>query len=215
MIQQKKWIKHLPKIGGAIALLAIVAFVWWVHSLIPDDSAAPKKMVQQITMITPPPPPPPPPDLKPPPPDEPEMKEEEVAQTPDEQMPDPAEDTPAGEDLGVDAEGGAGGDSFGLVGRKGGRGLLAGGGGGYAALGQRAINDAILEDKKLRRYQYRAILKVWYGSNGSVSRYEINLASGDEEAKSRLELILAKLDLGSPPPADMKQPAKYRINSKL
>jgi periplasmic protein TonB len=214
MTQQKKWIRYIPWITGALGVIAFVAVVLWVRSLIPDETTKPKKMVQQITVIAPPPPPPP--EVKPPEPEEPEMKEEEIVEeTPDEPMPEAAEDTPAGEDLGIDAEGGAGGDAFGLVGRKGGRGLLAGGGGGYAALGQRAINDAILEDKKLRRYQYRAVLKVWYGPDGSVSRYEVDLASGDELAKTRLELLLSKLDLGTPPPPEMKQPAKYRINSKL
>lgn len=214
MAEQKKWIKYIPWAAGAVGIAVFAGIVVWVASLIPDGDVKPKKMVQQITVIKPPPPPPP--EVKPPEPEEPEIKEEEVVEeTPDEPMPEPAEDAPAGEDLGVDADGGAGGDAFGLVGRKGGRGLLAGGGGGYAARGQRAINDAILEDKKLRRYEYRAILKVWYGADGSVSRYEVNLASGDEEAKPRLELILAKLDLGGPPPPEMKQPTKYRINSKL
>lgn len=197
-----------------VALGAFVVVVLWVRSMIPDDNIKPKKMVQQITVIRPPPPPPP--EVKPPEPEEPEIKEEEIIEdSPDDPMPEPADEAPAGEDLGVDADGGAGGDAFGLVGRKGGRGLLSGGGGGYAAMGQRAINDAILEDKKLRRFQYRAILKVWYGADGSVSRYEVDFASGDEDAKPRLELILSKLDLGGPPPSDMKQPAKYRVNSKL
>ena len=39
------------------------------------------------------------------------------------------DNTPAGDKLGLDAEGGAGNDAFGLVGKKGGRSLLAGGNG--------------------------------------------------------------------------------------
>jgi hypothetical protein len=214
MTQQKKWIKHVPKIAGAVALVAFIGAIFWVRSLIPDEATKPKKMVQQITVIKPPPPPPP--EVKPPEPEEPEIKEEEVVEeTPDEPMPEPADEAPAGEDLGVDADGGAGGDAFGLVGRKGGRGLLSGGGGGYAALGQRAINDAILEDRKLRHSQYRAILKVWFASDGSVSRYEVDLPSGDKEVIPLLEMLLSKINLGSAPPPDWKQPQVYRVNSKL
>ncbi|HAZ42809.1 MAG TPA: TonB-dependent receptor, partial [Methylococcaceae bacterium] len=42
--------------------------------------------------------------------------------------PEQAEEPPPGENLGVDADGAAGGDSFGLVGKKGGSGFLGGGG---------------------------------------------------------------------------------------
>jgi len=215
MTQPKKWIRYAPWIASAIGVLAFVAVVLWVRSMIPDDSTKPKKMVQQITMITPPPPPPPP-EVKPPEPEEPEIKEEEIAEeTPDEPMPDAAEDAPAGEVLGVDAEGGAGGDAFGLVGRKGGRGLLAGGS-GYAAKVQRAISDAITEDKKLRRLEYAAVLRLWIDDKGGIDRYDVDIASGDAEAKQYIELALSKIDaLLDIPPKEMAQPIKLRIRSKL
>jgi len=214
MSEQKKWIRFAPWIVGVVGIVVVIAIALWVHSLIPDETVQQKKMVQQITMITPPPPPPP--EVKPPEPEEPEIKDEEVVEdTPEEPMPDAAEDTPAGDDLGVDAEGGAGGDSFGLVGRKGGRGLLAGGS-GYTSKVQRAISDAITENKKLRRLEYAAILKIWIDDSGAIDRYDVSIASGDSEARQYIELALSKMDTRMDiPPKDMAQPIKLRIRSKL
>ncbi|WP_052700215.1 hypothetical protein [Methylocucumis oryzae] len=73
--------------------------------------------------------PPPPPKVEKPP--EPEVKNEveQPEPEPEEPLPDVADEPPPG-DLGLDAEGTAGSDGFGLAARKGGRGLLGGGGGG-------------------------------------------------------------------------------------
>lgn len=214
MTQQKKWIKYVPWAAGAAGIVAFVGVVVWVASKIPDSDSKPKKMVQQITVITPPPPPPP--EVKPPEPEEPEIKEEEVVEeTPDDPMPEPSDEAPAGEDLGVDAEGGAGSDGFGLVGRKGGRGLLAGGS-GYTTKVQRAISDVITEDKKLRRLEYAAILKLWIDDKGGIDRFDVDIASGDEEAKQYIELALSKMNtVLDVPPKEMAQPIKLRIRSKL
>src|SRR5215831_16348542 len=112
-------------IGCAVAVVGLGA-VLVVRHIITADVPAPKKLVQEIKVIRPPPPE----QLPPPPPPPPEEKVE-VNDPPPE--PDPvANNEPPPGDLGLDAEGGAGSDGFGLVGRKGGRDLLGSGGSAFA-----------------------------------------------------------------------------------
>ena len=70
-----------------------------------------------------------PPETEPPPPPPPEEKVDLAEPEPE---PQPSNDPPPGEQLGLDAEGAAGADGFGLAARPGGRDLLASGGSAYA-----------------------------------------------------------------------------------
>lgn len=187
-----KAFKSKPFVIGLVLLVVmlLVLLGYWLVSLLPDQPQA-KKRVQQITVITPPPPPPPPPPQEKL--EEPEIEEEvppeeePIDDSPPEESPDDA--PPPGEDLGVDAEGSGAGDSFGLVGKKGGRGLLdGGGGGGYGVLIQTEINKALLKDPKLKRMAYEAIVTVWLNSDGSIDRHKVRMISGD--AKKELERFL-------------------------
>src|SRR5688500_11671398 len=90
--------------------------------------AGPKRQVAQVVQRArrqPPRPEPPPP---PPPPEE-KIEEPLEQETPEEAPPDESQ---APEQLGLDAEGVAGGDSFGLAARKGGRDLVGTGGAAFA-----------------------------------------------------------------------------------
>lgn len=162
---------------------AILAFGVFLNACSKNDSK-PKKVVQQITVITPPPPPPPPPpeEIK-----EPEVEEEVVEEEIDEAPPEDSAE-PVSEDLGVDAEGTAGGDSFGLLGKKGGTGLLAGG--KYSSYMKAELQKALMKEKKLRNKEYKAIVKLWFGENGEVKRTEVELVSGHDKAKKLLEKFL-------------------------
>src|SRR5262245_32752854 len=108
-------------IGGAVATLAL-GLVLLIKNLATEETKPAKKVVQVQVFR---PPPPPPPEVEPPPP---EIKEEVDVPEPEPVVDSPeVPDVPPGEQLGLDAEGVAGADAFGLVGRKGGRDLLAGG----------------------------------------------------------------------------------------
>src|ERR1700722_13074285 len=116
----------MPIVYGVVVVLVFVGGVLFIRSFLGGAKGGQQpKVVQEVHLIRPPPPPPP--EEKPPPPPPPEEK----VITPQAQpKPDPTPDNhpPPSQNLGLDAEGGAGGDAFGLVGNKGGRDLLGSGG---------------------------------------------------------------------------------------
>src|SRR5690242_976193 len=122
--------------------------VAFVRSFLNSTPAPKQKVVQEIRLVRPPPPPP---DEPPPPPPPPEEK----VDIPDPSKPDPtpSNDAPPAEQLGLDAEGTAGGDAFGLAARKGGRELVGTGGSAvawYGGLLKNQITDVLSADPKTR-----------------------------------------------------------------
>jgi protein TonB len=219
MSGKKNWKRYAPNIiGGLLVMLVAVSLIMFVRNML-DKPVSTKKMVQQITLIQPPPPPP---KLEKPP--EPEIKEEvnvpEPENTPEE-MPDPmADDAPLGEDLALDAEGVAGGDSFGLLGKKGGRDLIGSGGGNpfawYAASVQGDILDFLSEDADIRKLQYSIRVSLWLESSGKVKRAKLLGSTGDRKMDERLKLALKKLQqLRDKPPDGLPQPVNLLITSKI
>lgn len=189
--------------GGAFAL---------VRGFLQGGGGAPKKVVQEIQIIRPPPPP----DLPPPPPPPPPEEEVDIP----EPEPDPVanDDAAPAEQLGLDAEGGAGGDSFGLLGRKGGRDLLGSGGSAfswYAGLLKSEILDQLSEVHAARSGAYSVVVKVWVRSDGSIERIRLAQSTGDRERDSAIESALARMDrISQGPPADMPQPVSLKIVSR-
>ncbi|MBS1212186.1 MAG: TonB-dependent receptor, partial [Proteobacteria bacterium] len=143
MNKKHLFIRYLPVAVGIVLVIAIGIGVYLLQDLF-EKPVQTKKQIQQITVIQPPPPPPPPPEQKPPEPEPEPEKIEEPEPEPEPEQPE-ANEEPPGEDLGVDADGGAGSDAFGLVGKKGGRGLIGGGGGNamiwYGQQLQREISE--------------------------------------------------------------------------
>jgi TonB family protein len=228
-MKNKPWFKYLPLIGGGLLVL-IVAIVVYVFRDAFEKPARSKKQVQQITVVRLPPPPPPPPVQKPP---EPEVKEEKIEE-PDKQPepepekePDPAPeqaDEPAGDQLGVDGEGGAGSDAFGLAARKGGRSLLGGTTGSvihwYGGQIRRVLESELpnlLSDTHASKHSYAVILNIWIGPDGRLSRAELASSSGKPEVDEALRTAIPKLQfaLEKPPPANMPQPVKIRLNARI
>jgi len=221
---KKKLMRHLPLAAGLLLALLAGVGVWLLQGLFEKPAQA-KKQVQQVTIIQPPPPPPPPPEVKPPPPEE---KVEKIEEPKPEPEPEPKaeepDEAPPAEDLGLDAEGGAGSDSFGLVGRKGGHGLIGGGGGnaiiwygGQISKGVEKELDRLLAEGKARQSSFAVVLNVWVGSDGRVSRAELGGSSGKPEVDAELRGALAKLSFSvqRPPPEDMPQPLKIRFTSRI
>ncbi len=215
------WKKHLPRLlGTAIVIGFGVAVVMLIRNFMDAEPQQTKKTVQQITLLKPPPPPPPPPKVEKPP--EPEMKQEKVElpdpETPEE-LPEMADEPPAGDQLGLDADGGAGGDGFGLIGRKGGRGLLSGAGDPnvmYAATLKNRIEEILLNADELRRQAYSVDTSIWVDDRGRVLRVELARGSGDRKLDDLLLEKLSAADMSlQAPPADMPQPVKLRITMRL
>ncbi|MBL8265397.1 MAG: hypothetical protein JNL55_03420, partial [Steroidobacter sp.] len=116
-MSKQRWQRHVPLVIGAVIVLLVGgAMIRFVVQMMAEKDAGPQRPVAQIVKIVRPPPPP---EQPPPPPPPPEEKiEEPLEQQEPEQAPDEA--SPA-EQLGLDADGAAGSDGFGLAARKGGR----------------------------------------------------------------------------------------------
>ena len=214
------WKKHLPKILGVVfvSIVAIGATLF-INNFMEANKSAPKKKIQQITLVKPPPPPPPPPKIEKPP--EQEIKQAEVdIPEPEamEEIPDIADAPPAGDLLGLDADGGAGSDGFGLIGRKGGRGLLSGAGDPnvvYASQLQHEIEDALAQIDELRSFAYSVRADIWVDAMGQVSKVVLVTSTGRKEMDKRLVAVIEDVSLLTTVPEGLPQPIKYRLSSRI
>lgn len=221
--QEHSLIDRLVPVAGVGTILALVGFGgYWVFHSMTGEGPPPPPPVQEISLVKPPPPPPPPPKEEEPM-EEPEVEEEEVeVPEPEQVMEDLPEELndepPPGTELGVDAEGGAGGDAFGLVGRKGGRGLLGGGGsrfGWYAGIIQQDIQSRLSEIEEVRTLGYTVVVKLWLAADGSVETTELERGTGDPDLDLKLRSALTSgFRLSEAPPEDLPQPIRLRISSR-
>lgn len=209
---------RLLRLLPAAAVLVVVSTVgggaWAVYKWLLDQGPDQRKVVQQVTIIAPPPPPPP--ELEKPP--EPEIEEEvELEEDIPEDIPDLADEAPPGEQLGLDAEGGAGGDAFGLIGKKGGRGLLGDNPfGWYAGILRDDITDVLADDQRLRSRRYSVTVDLWIARSGGVERVELLGSTGNREIDRRIETSIAAMRrLSEAPPLEMPQPVRLRITSRI
>jgi len=202
--------KKLPIIFVIVALVVTIFFGFLIKKFV-KDKPTPKKIVQQVTVLLPPPPPPPEieqEEIKP------EIEEEIIEEVMDEAMPEELGES-LSDDLGLDADGSAGADGFGLKARKGGRGFL-GGGSAYASQVQTQINDLIASHNDLPYRDFEGICKIWIDKTGKLEKFEMVNYSGDVEARSILQgLLLAKLRVKSSPPLEMPQPIKFRLRNEF
>jgi protein TonB len=214
----RPWIKTAALWLGGLALLIAAALL--LMKFLSGPSAKPSG-VHQIALIKQPPPPPPP---KPPekPPEPPKVKEEvKIDQPKDEPKPDEpkaADDKPASDKpLGVDAEGGAGSDGFGLAGNKGGRDFLTTGGGGgayYSGLLQRQFYEALSRNRKVLKEEFKVVVKVWLGDDGRVQKADIVSGSGNPKVDDLIQLTLLDMTpLKDIPPSSMR-PMQLRLSNR-
>lgn len=205
--------RHAPLLVGAAVLLLLALGAWYVlNNILNAGGPHTKKTIQQISLIQPPPPPPPPKVEKPPEP--PPVKEEVKLNEPPPEKNDEA--PPPGKDLGVDAEGGAGGDSFGLVGRKGGRDLLGGGRfGWYGNLVKAGVYEALMRDDSARKMTYSVVVKLWLDAQGQIQRLELEHSTGDPAVDASIKKLLPGVRIAEAPPADLPQPIKVRIATRM
>lgn len=207
--------RHVPLVVSAIvALILVVVVVYYLRGMLSGGSPPTKKVVQEIHVIRPPPPPPDVPPPPPPPPEE-EVKISDPQNKPD---PTPSNEPPPSEHLGLDAEGGAGGDEFGLLGNKGGRELVGGGGGNayawYAGLLKNEILDSLQTENSVRSGGYTVVVLVWVRPDGTIDRVHIAQSSGDRHRDQMIEAALSRITrLSQAPPANMPVPISLRIVS--
>lgn len=222
MSSRRSYLRYLPVAVGALVVVVVtIGMVTFIRGMLDESPKAPKKTVQQITFIKPPPPPPP--ELEKPP--EPELEEKVEVPEPEavDDAPEPVagDEPPAGDLLGLDADGGLGADGFGLLAKKGGRSFIGSGDNiskyaWYTSTVQRDIHDALSGNKNIRADHYEVTIKLWLAEDGSVTRFEIVESTANPQLENKLRMAFADLEkLSERPPSDIPQPIKLRITSKL
>lgn len=168
-------------------------------------------MVQEVKIIRTPPPPPP--DTPPPPPEEVDVPEPEP-----QPEPTPSNEPPPG-DLGLDTDGVAGSDGFGLAARPGGRDLVGSGSSQltwYGGLIQSAILAELNNDKVARSRSYSVSVRVWVREDGSLERTELAKSTGDREVDRAIERAAARvMRIPYAAPAALVQPITIRFVSRV
>jgi protein TonB len=206
-------LKHLPVAIGVLIVLGVVLGLVRLVSGMKDTPDTPKREVPQVVKIIRPPP-----DVLPPPPPPPEEKVEEPLPQ-DTPEPEPADEAPPGAELGLDAEGVAGGDAFGLAARKGGADIIGGGGGAafawYTGLIKDGILDALSEDERVRKGNYKLTVRVWLAPDGRVERIALVDSTGNAQLDAAVEQALGRMSrVREAPPLEMPQPVTLRIVSR-
>ncbi len=201
---------------SAAIVVGAIALTWVVVGWLSQPAPEPKRVVQEISLLRPPPPPPEPEEPPPPPPE----MEEEIDLPEPEPMQEPIQsDEPPPGPLGLDADGTAGADGFGLMARRGGRDILASVGdrfGWYAGMLQRDILDHLSDVERLRSRGYDVNVRLWLDRSGAVRNIEMVSGSGDPEIDRLISQTLTSIaSVEEPPPADLPQPVLLRVRSRL
>ena len=212
-VARKRRRRYVPVLLLGLSIVVIGAGTFaMIRKFLQSAPGTPQQVTQEIHLIRPPPPPP---DLPPPPPPPPEEKVDVPDPKPD---PTPSNDPPPGQQLGLDAEGGAGGDAFGLLGNKGGRDLIASGGSAfawYAGLLKNEIVDQLGAEKRARTGDYSVIVRVWVRDDGTIDHVRVVQSSGDRDRDRVIESALTRITrLTQAPPPDMPEPITLRIVSR-
>jgi protein TonB len=196
--------------GGVIAILLIAGFVWFVNTMMSLKSSKPQRLVQTVQIIRPPPPPP---DQPPPPPQKtPEPLPKDVPDPPPDQQPDQAPDQP----LGIDADGSAGGDAFGLAARRGGSDLIGGSGTAPFAWYTNRMRDTIKERLAAapctKSAKGSVSTRVVVTADGHVKQIKLTTSTGNARVDECVDKALESITtLGDAPPPGMPEQVNLRV----
>jgi periplasmic protein TonB len=197
--------------GGLFALLLVAGIVWFVHTMMTLKTSKPERLVQTIQVIRPPPPPP----EQPPPPPPPQKEEEPLPKDQPEPKPDEPEQAPD-RALGVDADGSAGSDAFGLAARAGGADLIGGTGTApYAWYTNRmrdAIKDRLSEAACAKAAKGSLSTRVIVGTDGRVKQIKLTTTTGNPKVDECVEHVLASItQIGDAPPPGMPEQVNLKV----
>lgn len=202
-------------IGAVAAILLIGGFVWFVRSMMASKVSKPGRQVEIVQLIKPPPPPPPPDQPPPPPPekvDQP-LPKDEPEPTPKDEAPPPLQQ------LGLDAEGGAGSDAFGLAANRGGSDLVGGNGNSAFAWFTGRLKEAVLAklstDTRIGSKKFSVAVRVWIEPDGRIKEVQLISSTGSKDLDQRIAAALSTLSrLEDSPPLEMPQPISLKIVSR-
>jgi periplasmic protein TonB len=206
-------VRRWTPIAGAVVLVLVIGGAGAaLISKMAGTGAPAQPTIQQISIVLPPPPPPPPPKMEEP---EPEIEELEIEEP--EPVADDSSEAPPGEELGLDADGVAGSDGFGLKARKGGRGLLGGDPfAWYAGVLQRDLQALLSNDDSIRGLgDYAVVVSISLSDDGYIGETQLLSGSNNPELDAALRRALSNgLRLSRQPPDDLPQPIRLRISSR-
>lgn len=193
-------------------MLLIAGFVWFVRTMMAAKTGKPERQIQTVELIRPPPPPPPPPDQPPPPPE----KTEQPLPKDKPQTPPPDDAPPPQGPLGLDAQGSAGEDAFGLAARQGGGDLVGGTGTAAFAWYTNRLKDAIVDklsgDQRIGTKKFSLSVQVWIQADGRIKQVKLASTTGDGALDKTIEADLSALGrLSEGPPLEMPQPVSLKI----
>jgi protein TonB len=200
--------------GGAIALLLVLGFVWFVRTMISGKTTKAGRQVQIVQVVRPPPPPP---DQPPPPP--PQKTQQELPKDVPEPTPDNTS-APADQPLGLDAEGAAGGDAFGLAARHGGSDLVGGSGSAPFAWYQNRIIDAIRERLAAvpcaKSAKGSLSIHLLMDADGRFKQVQLATTTGNRQVDQCLETALTSMPrMSDPLPLGMPEQINIKIVARI
>ena len=213
MDRRHRLLKNAPFVVGLVLVVMLVSgLAWLIRGFMANKDKKPARMVQNITVIRPPPPPPP--QETPPPP--PEKVQEQLPQNEPEPSPD---NTPTpSQQLGLDAEGSAGADGFGLAARKGGSDIVGSGGAVFAWYTGKLkdeVSDRLSTDTKLRGKKYTVGVRIWLESDGRIKDVKMTSGTGNRDLDTAISADITALGrLSASPPIEMPQPISLQIVSR-
>lgn len=221
---------------GAVVLFFLCLAGGIAYLLSTDKGSGKKVFVAKVDLIKPnlPDKPPPPPKEQPP---EPEQKKEAIAAPQNMDQPQEArnmkgDDKPAASGpLGVEGEGGAGSDGFGLVGRgKGGRDITTVGTGPGTIGGDRdmaglmrkhahynrivedevnkAVKQVLSQNGGIPRGKLESVVQIGMDEGGAVGEYRIIRLSGNRAVDEAVRKCLEYARISEPPPKDIPRGTK-------
>jgi protein TonB len=202
--------------GGLLAVALIFAFVWFVRTMMASKTDKPERPVQTVQIIRPPPPPPP--DQPPPPP--PEKTQEPLPKDEPEPPPDQPQQAPQDQPLGVDVEGSAGGDAFGLAARRGGSDLIGGTGSAPFAAYTNRLSDAIRE--RLGSVECAKSAKgslsfhLLLEASGKIRQVQLATTTGNSKVDQCIDGALTSMPaMNDPLPPGMPEQVNIRIVARI
>ena len=215
MVAKRTLRRNLSRLaGGVFGIMLILGFVWFVRSMMVGKTAKPWRQVQIVQVIRPPPPPP---DQPPPPP--PEKTELPLPKDEPEPVPDntPA---PADQPLGLDAEGTAGGDAFGLAARRGGSDLVGGTGSAPFAWYTNRITDAIRERLSsvacAKSAKGSLSIHVLMQADGKIKQIQLATTTGNTSVDQCIDSALTSMPpMSDPLPPGMPEQVNLKIVSRI
>lgn len=224
--------KRNPKVriyilSTLIALIFALGGFFIIRSLISDDGSKRDRQIHMVTLMKPPPPP----EIEEEPPPEPEIEEKILEPEPDEANEDTLNDaeelTDPGENLGLDTDGVAGSDPFGLIAKKGGMALIGGDMGNSALLKKYAWYTQMIQERIRENLQrelekdggipdgnLEAVVRIVLDKMGRITSFMIVGSSGSHKMDNAINIALKQIDIETAPPDDMPRSLKIKVSSK-